>query len=67
MQPKYIKVTTHGNVAIATFLVEGTIKSPEDDEPQRELNRASVIWNKTDSGWKMLHWHISAVETEEDD
>ena len=67
MRPQYIKVTTHGSVAIATFLVEGTIKGPEDEEPQRELNRASVIWNKTDSGWKMLHWHISAVDTEEDD
>lgn len=63
--PKYVKATIHGNVAIATYLLDGTVTESKGDESQRVLERASLIWTKTDDGWKIIHWHISKVEVPE--
>ncbi len=66
LRPKYIQVTLHGNVALATYLVEGTVQESSDEDPQRQLNRVSLIWTKTDSGWKIIHWHASQSEPADD-
>jgi hypothetical protein len=66
LRPKYIKVTMHGDVALATYLIEGTVQESADEDRQRQLNRVSLIWTKTDSGWKIIHWHASQSEPADD-
>lgn len=67
LSPRYLKVTMHGTTAIATCLAQGEIQGPHDDEPRAVLHRVSLIWAKTDAGWKLVHWHASSVETSPDD
>ena len=59
LHPKNIKTTIHGQVAISTFNVEGTIQAPGADNPSEQKTRASMVWSNSDKGWKLVHWHVS--------
>ena len=43
-QPKHIEVKSHGDVATATFLLDGTETPPFGDQPQHSVNRVSMVW-----------------------
>jgi ketosteroid isomerase-like protein len=67
LAPAYLKVTQHGDVAITTFLVQGTIQQSSDEIPRKTLRRVSLVWTNTDAGWKIVHWHSSRSETDDED
>jgi ketosteroid isomerase-like protein len=52
LQPKDMRIQTFGNVAIATFHL---------DDRAGFLNRRTIVLNKTDHGWKIVHLHASEV------
>ena len=66
-RPEYISVAVHGPVAIATYLVEATLKESEDDDEETKGNRGTLVWQNTDNGWKIVHWHVSKLVGEDDD
>jgi ketosteroid isomerase-like protein len=52
IQPKDLRIQLFGDVAIATFHL--------DDRPGF-LNRRTIVLNKTEKGWKIVHLHASEV------
>ena len=67
LRPEYIKVAVHGKIAIATYLIDATIKESNEHDEESQVNRGSLIWQNTENGWKIVHWHVSKLTTEEDD
>jgi ketosteroid isomerase-like protein len=52
IQPRDLNIRMFGDVAIATFHL--------DDRPEF-LNRRTLVLQKTNSGWKIVHLHASEV------
>ena len=52
IQPKEMKIQFFGDVAIATFHL---------DDRRGFLNRRTIVLNKTEEGWKIVHLHASEV------
>ena len=52
IQPRQMKVQVFGNVAIATFHL---------DDRAGFVNRRTIVLNKSESGWKIVHLHASEV------
>jgi ketosteroid isomerase-like protein len=52
LQPKDMRIQMFGNVAIATFHL---------DDRAGFVNRRTIVLNKTDDGWKIVHLHASEV------
>ena len=52
IQPKEMKIQLFGNVAIATFHL---------DDRAGFVNRRTIVLNKGDTGWKIVHLHASEV------
>jgi ketosteroid isomerase-like protein len=52
IQPKELRIQLFGDIAITTFHL--------DDRPGF-LNRRTIVLNKTEKGWKIVHLHASEV------
>jgi ketosteroid isomerase-like protein len=52
IQPRQLKIQVFGNVAIATFHL---------DDKGGFVNRRTVVLNKNETGWKIVHLHASEV------
>jgi len=52
IQPKDLRIQRFGDVAIATFHLDDRVGF---------LNRRTIILNKTEKGWKIVHLHASEV------
>jgi ketosteroid isomerase-like protein len=52
IQPKEMRIQFFGNVAIATFHL---------DDRAGFLNRRTIVLNKGETGWKIVHLHASEV------
>ena len=52
IQPRQLKIQVFGNVAIATFHL---------DDKVGFVNRRTVVLNKNETGWKIVHLHASEV------
>jgi ketosteroid isomerase-like protein len=52
IQPREMKIQLFGNLAIATFHL--------DDRPGF-VNRRTIVLNRTEHGWKIVHLHASEV------
>jgi ketosteroid isomerase-like protein len=52
IQPKGVRIQVFGNVAIVTFHL---------DDREGFLNRRTIVLNKTEKGWKIVHLHASEV------
>jgi len=52
IQPRELKIQRFGDVAIATFHL---------DDRAGLLNRRTIVLNKTERGWKIVHLHASEV------
>lgn len=65
LQPQEIKVAVHGDTAIATYLVDAKTKEADEDEAKEQVNRGSLVWVRTDNGWKIVHWHVSELVPDE--
>jgi ketosteroid isomerase-like protein len=55
IQPKELRVQFFGSVAIVTFHL---------DDRAGFLNRRTIVLNKTNKGWKIVHLHASEVAVE---
>ena len=67
LRPEYIKVAVHGKIAIATYLIDATIRESDEHDEESQVNRGSLVWQHTDDGWKIVHWHVSKLATDDDD
>lgn len=61
LQPSNIKVTIHGDVALATFYVDGEVRNP-GEEIRGVVTRCTMVWAKQDDAWKIIHWHVSDLK-----
>ena len=52
IQPREMKIQLFGNVAIATFHL---------DDRAGFVNRRTMVLNKSETGWKIVHLHASEV------
>jgi ketosteroid isomerase-like protein len=52
IQPKEMKIQLFGKVAIATFRL---------DDRAGFVNRRTIVLNKSETGWKIVHLHASEV------
>jgi SnoaL-like domain len=52
IQPRALKIQLFGNVAIATFNL---------DDKAGFVNRRTIVLNKSETGWKIVHLHASEV------
>jgi ketosteroid isomerase-like protein len=52
IEPREMKIQLFGNVAIATFHL---------DDRAGFVNRRTVVLNKNETGWKIVHLHASEV------
>jgi len=52
IQPKELRIQLFGDLAIATFHL---------DDRAGYLNRRTIVLNKTEKGWKIVHLHASEV------
>jgi ketosteroid isomerase-like protein len=52
IQPKEMRIQLFGDVAIATFHL---------DDRAGFLNRRTIVLNKAEKGWKIVHLHASEV------
>ncbi len=52
IQPKEMRIQFFGDVAIATFHLDDRVGF---------LNRRTIVLNKTEKGWKIVHLHASEV------
>jgi ketosteroid isomerase-like protein len=52
IQPRALKIQLFGNVAIATFHL---------DDKAGFVNRRTIVLNKSETGWKIVHLHASEV------
>lgn len=54
IQPREVKIQLFGNLAIATFHL---------DDRAGFVNRRTIVLNKNEHGWKIVHLHASEVPT----
>ena len=59
---RYLDVTVYGDAAVATFLTVGPQTNP-DGTVIAGTFRATQVWVREGSSWKMAHFHISPLET----
>jgi ketosteroid isomerase-like protein len=52
IQPKEMRIQVFGDVAIATFHLE---------DRAGFINRRTIVLEKTEKGWKIVHLHASEV------
>lgn len=65
MRPKHIHVKMLGDKnALATYYTEGEVH--EDGDVEHMLGRASLVLAKEGDDWKIIHWHISKLETRDE-
>ncbi len=57
-----LDVTVYGNSAVATFLTVGPQINPDGTVIDGTF-RATQVWVREGSSWKMAHFHISPLET----
>lgn len=57
-----LEAAVYGNTAIATLITRGTI-TPPPNLPARvkQPSRMTIVWNKQDGAWKLVHAHESLL------
>jgi ketosteroid isomerase-like protein len=55
-----LRVNVYGDSAVTTCIFRGTVTTP-GGKTQSGVWRDSNFWTKTDSGWKIVHSHVSPL------
>ena len=63
---KDVRAKVHGDTAVVTAYCSGSVKQAEKDSI-RVLSKVSVVWNKSEDGWKIVHVHWSKLQADWDD
>ena len=58
---KHPEVTMHGDIAIVTTYMAGSVKPPESERRNNLIN-VTIVWKKTEDGWKIVHAHYSSLQ-----
>lgn len=56
-----LEAAVYGNTAVTTLIMRGTISPPNAPARNREPVRMSIIWNKQEGAWKLVHAHESPL------
>jgi CubicO group peptidase (beta-lactamase class C family) len=56
-----LETAVYGNSAVATFFMSGTITPPNGTARAEGPWRSSLVWNKQDGAWKLVHSHQSPM------
>jgi CubicO group peptidase (beta-lactamase class C family) len=56
-----LETAVYGNSAVTTFFMSGTITPPNGSPRSDGPWRSSLVWNKQDGAWKLIHSHQSAM------
>ena len=58
-----LEAAVYGTTAVSTFFMSGTI-TPSNGTPRKDGPwRSSLVWNKQDGAWKLVHSHQSAMNS----
>jgi formylglycine-generating enzyme required for sulfatase activity len=60
--PWYIDGVVEGNVAVTTFLEQGTVTERSGAKPEQVLRRATQVWVSDGGAWRIVHMHVSNLE-----
>jgi SnoaL-like domain len=55
-----VKVTTNGNMGLTTFTFRTEFTDRKTGEKYVEHAHASMVWEKQDSQWVIIHEHVSS-------
>ncbi|HEX8367376.1 MAG TPA: serine hydrolase [Pyrinomonadaceae bacterium] len=57
-----LEAAVYGNTAVTTFVMRGTITPPPNlPVRNKEAARMTIVWNKQDGAWKLVHAHQSLL------
>jgi CubicO group peptidase (beta-lactamase class C family) len=57
-----LEAAVYGNTAVATLIMRGTIQPPSNQPARiKQPSRMSIVWNKQDGAWKLVHAHESPL------
>jgi uncharacterized protein (TIGR02246 family) len=57
-----LEAAVYGNTAVTTLIMRGTITPPPNLPVRRkEATRMSIVWNRQDGAWKLVHAHESLL------
>ncbi|HKP85851.1 MAG TPA: serine hydrolase, partial [Blastocatellia bacterium] len=61
LNPHNLEVAINGNAAVATCITTSIITVPGQGPRNHLPWRTSLVWNKQDGAWKLLHVHFSPL------
>jgi CubicO group peptidase (beta-lactamase class C family) len=56
-----LEAAVYGNTALTTSIVRGSIKPPDAPARTHGPSRMSIVWNKQEGAWKLVHAHESPL------
>jgi CubicO group peptidase (beta-lactamase class C family) len=56
-----LEAAVFGNTALTTSIIRGTITRPNAPLRNHGPSRMSIVWNKQNGGWKLVHVHESLL------
>jgi CubicO group peptidase (beta-lactamase class C family) len=56
-----LEAAIYGNTAVTTLIMRGTITRPNAPSRNKEPSRMSIVWNKQNGVWKLVHAHESLL------
>jgi len=56
-----LEAAVFGNTALTTSIIRGTITRPNTPLRHHGPSRMSIVWNKQNGGWKLVHVHESLL------
>lgn len=56
-----LEAAVYGNTAVTTSVIRGTITPPNAPSRNHGPSRMSIVWNKQDGVWKLVHVHESPL------
>lgn len=60
-QAHNLEAAVYGNTALTTLIMSGTITPPNTPVRNKQPTRMSIVWNKQDGAWKLVHAHESLL------
>ncbi|HEX8737801.1 MAG TPA: serine hydrolase, partial [Pyrinomonadaceae bacterium] len=56
-----LEAAVYGNTAVATLIMRGTIAPPNAPVRRKAPVRMTIVWNRQDGAWKLVHAHESLL------
>jgi hypothetical protein len=56
-----LEAAVYGNTALTTLLIRGSVMPPNAPARVHGPSRVSIVWNRQDGAWKLVHVHESPL------